>query len=149
MDLLEICDSEYLSLENVKIYFDTYPETNPNMTDSQGKTLLHHICYNPKASMDVFKFVIEKGANMQAVDGMGNLPIHAACYNSNTVIAWEMIKYFIDNDVDICHKNNLGLTPLYVACLNDKTCKVFLRYLVINTVKREKKKSESSTSSED
>jgi ankyrin repeat protein len=143
MDLLEICDSEYLSLDNVKIYFETFPETNPNMTDSHGKSLLHHLCYNKNASMDVFNFIIEKGADIHAVDGIGNLPMHAACYNTNTTVAWEMIKYFIDNDVDICRKNNLGLTPLYVACLNENTCKIFLRYLVLNTVRREKKISES------
>lgn len=145
MDLLEICKSEYLTLENVQLYFESFPDTNPNASDSQGKSVLHHICYNKNASLDVFHFIINKGANIHSVDKIGNLPIHAACYNTNTIVAWEMVVYFVDNNVDVCIKNNIGLTPLYVACLNDKTCKVFLRYLVMNTVKREKKISESSS----
>lgn len=137
MDLLEICSSEYLSLENVKFYIETYPETDPNMTDSQGKTPLHHICYNKNATMDIIEYLVSKGANVNSVDGIGNLPIHAACYNSNVGNALEMVKYFVVNNVNICQKNDLGLTPLYVACLRDNVNKIFLRYLVLTTIEME------------
>lgn len=130
MDLLEICESEYLSLENVMYYFELYPYTDPNMTDYQMKTALHHVCYNVNATIDIVKYLVSKGANIHAQDGIGNLPIHAACCNINEDMSIKLVKYFIKNGVSVKQKNSLELNCLHAACLSEVLSPKLLRYLV-------------------
>ena len=83
--------------------------------DGSGQTPLHHA-----GNVDVAKYLIEKGANIEAKDEDGNTPLNRRaifCVRDNIPAQPEIdiAKYLIDMGAQIETKNFLGETPLHTA----------------------------------
>ena len=92
---------------------------NLNTRDNIGCTLLHVAAQG--ANTEVVRFLVAKGADVNARDDEGNTPLHRAqmlgrnikCLNDRGIA--EISKLFLDKGADINAKNNLGLTSLHLA----------------------------------
>ena len=83
--------------------------------DGSGQTPLHHA-----GNVDVAKYLIEKGADIEAKDEDGNTPLNRRaifCVRDNIPAQPEIdiAKYLIDMGAQIETKNFLGETPLHTA----------------------------------
>ena len=83
--------------------------------DGLGQTPLHHA-----GNVDVAKYLIEKGADIEAKDEDGNTPLNRRaifCVRDNIPAQPEIdiAKYLIDMGAQIEAKNFLGETPLHTA----------------------------------
>ena len=93
-----------------------------NTRNSFEETMLHAAVGrigrgdNLPDSIEVIKFLIAKGLDVNATDKKGNTPLHTTCWGvykdySNL----DVIKALIQNGADINVKNNEGRTPLDIA----------------------------------
>ncbi len=95
-------------------------EKNPKLVDAQftdppfeGALSLLHIAL-AKDHQDVALFLIEKGANVNVMNGEAQTPLHyAAMRNYNTIA-----KALLDHGAKINIKDSSGHTPLDIANLN-------------------------------
>ena len=88
-------------------------------------------------SYNIFKFLIEKGADYLILDKDDNTILHAAAmskHNDSSAIAMFIINKFIkemtnDNGIDINQKNVMGMTPLHIASKsgNNETAKILIQ----------------------
>ena len=90
---------------------------------SRYTTLLHIAAYNPE--VEVLKYLISQGADVNAKDNDGETPLHHTVFNSNI----EVLKYLVSQGVDVNAKNNNGRTPLHLAANFSRDPEV-LKYLV-------------------
>lgn len=96
-----------------------------NPKGNQGFTPLHQACYRDDScqlikfpicdlnSSDIVQLLVECGADVNALDAIGNTPLHVVAKNkpNNTII-----KTLIENHSHLDIKNNEGETPLdYLA----------------------------------
>ena len=89
-------------------------EANPEKAikdfDKEGNTLLHKAAEGGK--IEVVKYLVSKGADVNAKAGNGVTPLHSAVlYNENT----DVIKYLVSKGANINAKNVDGRTPLCIA----------------------------------
>ena len=86
-----------------------------------GVTALHSA---HKLRMDSLEYLMEKGADVTAVDSTGNTVLHAAAWSQRD----EIVMKLIESGVDVNAKNNEGNTALMNACRRDSidVIKVFL-----------------------
>ena len=83
--------------------------TDVNAKDSPGNFTPLHRAAQHNSNVKVLKYLIGKGANINAKTNNNVSPLHlAACWNSNI----EVLKYLIAEGADLHAKNNLGQTPL-------------------------------------
>lgn len=81
----------------------------PTVRDEKGMTLLH---YAVPHCFEIAKFLIDKGANVNAQSEGGYTPLHIACkYQNNDDIIHLLIEH--GADVNLTTKNNI--TPLFLA----------------------------------
>lgn len=73
---------------------------------------LHQAIKN--GNIDEAKSLIEKGANVNAMDKDGYTPLHLASINGHT----EVVKYLFENGANVNAKNSNGNTPLHYASMN-------------------------------
>ena len=80
-----------------------------------NQTPLHIACEND--NKEIVKFLISKGANINAVDYKLNTPLHIACSNNR----YEIIKLLILSGAEImCYDEN-DETPLHKVCKNNNS----------------------------
>ncbi|RTE68952.1 hypothetical protein BHE90_016671 [Fusarium euwallaceae] len=96
-----------LHLTNAAISLVT--EQNVNETSSMGRSALGISCAN--GSAEVVDVLLEKGADITAVDKNGVTPLIAASAAGHT----EVVKLLLEKGADITVANNDGLTPLIIA----------------------------------
>lgn len=79
--------------------------------DDYNRTVLHkvaiHINYLPNM-IDLFKFIIDSGADVNTLDVNEKTPLNILCTNSKTL---EAIKYIVDKGADVNNTNWYGGTP--------------------------------------
>ncbi|MBU1240953.1 ankyrin repeat domain-containing protein [Myxococcota bacterium] len=80
--------------------------TSVNHSDSSGNTLLHHACYY-RASTDVARLLIQRGANINARNRLGYTPLHTCALNgcANT------IRVLLRAGANKRARDKAGLTP--------------------------------------
>ena len=66
---------------------------------------------------EAIKLLIEKGADLNAIDKYGYTALIWACRNNNI----EIVKLLIEKGADINAKNFIGYTALIWACRNNNT----------------------------
>ena len=89
---------------------------NPNyeLTNQFQSSALHSACSStgPDAPK-IVKLLINKGADINAIDNKNQTPLHIACKTGNP----EIIKLLLDNDKDsLKSRDDYGNTPLHLAC---------------------------------
>ncbi|CAB0029347.1 unnamed protein product [Trichogramma brassicae] len=92
-------------------------ESDPNLPNEEGSTALHMICKRDKDDGFVERFFeiigeFEKTVEIDAVDKLGNSPLHLALRFNNNQVAELLIKTGADPTV----ANEEGLTPLHIIC---------------------------------
>lgn len=96
-----------------------------NARDSAGSTpLLESV---KSGSLSVLKRLITLGADVKAVDNVGQNVLHVAAQIGNV----EMIEYILRNDlINVCSETRFCITPLAAARRNkqNETIEVLLRY---------------------
>ncbi len=73
-----------------------------------GFTLLHWACY--WGDMKVVKYLVTRGANINAGKGKEKTPLHIAAYQGD----FKIIKYLISKGADPNTKDDSGNTPLHI-----------------------------------
>jgi len=58
-----------------------------------GRTLLHFACESEKTTLDIVKFLVDKGASLAQEDFVGTTPLLSACSNPNSNIS--IVQYLI------------------------------------------------------
>eukprot|EP00899_Mesostigma_viride_P016556 jgi/Mesvir1/24901/Mv22121-RA.3 len=77
--------------------------------DEKGNTALHDACR--KGCMDVVKYLVAAGANMEARNENGSTPLSLACTSGHL----ETVLHLITNGADVNAKDKDGNTPLHLA----------------------------------
>lgn len=73
-------------------------------------SLLHYVCARTK-DLEVPKYLLEEGLDIEAKDTVGASPLHWACKNRNL----KMFRFLIDNNASVKVQDNAGNTPLHWA----------------------------------
>lgn len=102
-------DDNLLELQNLKDF------RGINIKDRNGLTALHHACKNN--NLEMVEFLLEKGANVHAINRASQTPLYEAITNKNI----EIIKLLLEYGSDINHKDEeCGQTPLLHAYLQHR-----------------------------
>ena len=96
-------------------------DSDPNMPDGNGKTLLHHAAIS--GSLGDVKERLSAGAAVDFRDNDGNQPIHYAALGGFTEIALFLLK----SGADVDAKGHGGRTPLHFSIKSLKTVKALLK----------------------
>ena len=96
------------SVDSVKVFLDADPN-QLSLLDEQHSSFLHIAAqFN---SVEVSKFLISKGININSQDAFGNTPLHISILNHSLIIA----EFLISNGADLSLSNISGLTPIHLA----------------------------------
>jgi len=103
-------------------YLLTQNNVNLNAKGYNNQTLLHTACNNINAlSIEIFKLLIEKHADVNVQDDDNNTPIHRAlyCFDPNDGGDITVLNYLLSQeDVNLNIKGYNGSTLLHTACNN-------------------------------
>jgi ankyrin repeat protein len=86
------------------------------------QTSLHKAISSSHYCEELFKCLVDHGANVAQKDVVGDTPLHLAARSNSPV---EVCKYLIEHGADVNQRNNKGETPLDIAISNDnhEVCK--------------------------
>lgn len=86
---------------------------NVNARTADGKTALHYLAANAPATTrnEIFEFLIQRGADLNALNSEWHTPLHTAIFTRNTSIA----KLLIEHGADISITTPGGKTPKGLA----------------------------------
>ncbi|WP_353283954.1 ankyrin repeat domain-containing protein [Wolbachia endosymbiont (group A) of Lypha dubia] len=104
----------HIAIENNNkniIEFLLSKEVGVNDTDKQGYTPLHYAAWRDR--LEVAKFLIEKGADINAADTStaGKKPMHVAAENNSESV----IEFLLEKGVSVDEADKNGWTPLHYA----------------------------------
>lgn len=85
-----------------------------NKPDNKGSTLVGNCCSLGK--LDLIALLFELGANFNVIDGVGQPAIYLAAMTETNSNKQGLVKYLVEQGVDINIKNKKGDTPLHKAC---------------------------------
>ncbi len=99
-----------------------------------------------KPPIEIIKYLIEKGANVNKLDSDGCSPLHYAIimsldlYNENGKLNNSIVKLLIENGADVNIKNTSNYTPLFLIARNCEDKKIeaiqsIVKYLIENGAK--------------
>ncbi len=103
--------------------------TNIIDADIVGCTHLHFAAEHGYAYIEVIKFLLEKGDNINVTDEDGSTPLHYVAY----MRSWEhekLIKFMIEHGADINATNKFGQTPLHLAVCGVTNCTTTVQLLL-------------------
>jgi len=105
---------------------DTFLSNTSNKTYKY--TPLHLACYNN--NLDMIRFLLEKGLNINASDCNLNTPFHILCKKGYSAILKELFEMKLDINVNA--QNVIGKTGMHYACQNQDvvTIKLLLEHNV-------------------
>jgi ankyrin repeat protein len=99
-------------IEIIEIFIKNGADIN-KLTNNESMTLLHYAVYY-HMNIDIIKFLINKGANINAVGRSGKTIINDAISNNDL----KTVKLLIENGVDLNLPDYIGFKPLHRAMLN-------------------------------
>lgn len=82
-----------------------------NTTDHDGETVLHYVTAKKNQADTIYQYLIEHGADVDAVDNSDNTPLHNAARSKNLLI----VQYLIEKNCEIDPVNQMGRTPFLEA----------------------------------
>ena len=100
-----------------------YDLVNPK--DVRGWTPLHHQCASVSAREEVVKYLLDNGADLQAVTNDGDTPLHLAMRHGGLIVPL-LLK---QDSLDITVKDGLGRNALHLALVYQRNEKYILRFL--------------------
>ena len=85
---------------------------NLDIRDKDGNTMLHHACQNcqRKFPKEVFKFLIDCGADVNAVNNNMETPLHLVCSSK------DLTSLLLRHNAQLDRVDRNGYTPLMLAC---------------------------------
>jgi len=86
--------------------------TDPNkqyMDGTQVFTLLHNASSN--GHFDIVQYLVQNGANVNAIDQTGDTPLHHAALFSNI----QIVRYLVESGAYVNSMDRHGFTPLHCA----------------------------------
>ncbi|KAJ5067186.1 ankyrin repeat ph and sec7 domain containing protein secg-related [Anaeramoeba ignava] len=110
------------------------------------ETPLHFVCQNINGnSLEVIKYLIEKGININEKNKNKETPLHFVCQNINGN-SLEVIKYLIEKGININEKNQDKETPLHFVCqnINENSLEV-IKYLIEKGININEKNKDENT----
>jgi len=109
----------------IEILKETISEFGINATDGDDRTALINSVIENK--IDIIKWFVEEGANINLQDKLGYSVLHYVGQEKLT----DLGKYFLDNGADINIQDIYGNPPLWTAIFNSRnnfeTVKLFLK----------------------
>lgn len=116
------------NLKMVKFLFKKQTEygsiLDVNKSNSEGQSPLW-IAAKVRNALDIVKFLIEKGANVDHADGHGITPVFVASSEGNL----EVLKFLTEKGCDLEKTSASGRTPLWIACKLNRSTEI-VRYLL-------------------
>lgn len=106
---------EYTFLDVIKKCIGLGFDVNEKTSQSQNTAL--HYCLQHEYNTDIVDYLVNAGADMNAININGRTPLFAVC-RSGYVRNYERIKHLVNN---INHQDKNGYTPLMVAAANGNT----------------------------
>ena len=97
----------------VKVFCDMYG-SDVKAVDNDGKTLLHKVA---KRDVAVAKFLISRGANVNAENEKGWTPLHSVAAETTPTNRGDVavVKLLVSAGANMNAKTNDGMTPLHMA----------------------------------
>jgi len=81
-------------------------------------------CAAVSGKLDVLKFLVERGADIDSISDKGSTPVRSACYMSHVSV----VSYLIDLGADISRPNYSGGTCLINAIQSPRLCHLLLEH---------------------
>ncbi len=92
------------------------------------ETPLHRLCARAKPQIDIITMILEKGAEVNAVNSSGKTPVFYCSFSYSVELLNLLVKYGADINIKDKYKNTL-LHDDYINCL-DEHFEEFLRALI-------------------
>ncbi|KAJ6236625.1 serine/threonine-protein kinase tnni3k-related [Anaeramoeba flamelloides] len=103
------------SLEEIK---ESVNSENVGNEDSMGFTALHYVVGREDLTLEILKYIVEIGSDVNAVDEFNKSPIFDLMeINGNP----ELIRYLLEKGVDLNIKDETHCTPLLKICKSEET----------------------------
>jgi len=99
-------------IQTIKQLIESGTDPNKQYTHNH-KTLLHHATMND--NFDIVKYLVEHGANVNAIDWCNATPLQLAASNSNIHI----VKYLVESGANVNYSDEFGYTPLLYAAYDN------------------------------
>ncbi|OCK96451.1 palmitoyltransferase, partial [Cenococcum geophilum 1.58] len=80
--------------------------------DMSRQTALHHACRSSNSCIDLLKVLLHHGADREAEDDQGQLPLHLAAKKGNPAMVLSLVENIEDS---ICKEDKYGKTALHNA----------------------------------
>ncbi|KAG6837373.1 hypothetical protein H0H93_010531 [Arthromyces matolae] len=98
---------------------------DPNLPDENTYTPMHAAA--SYGQIEVLKFLISKGGNVNVTDEDGDTPLY-------TVENIQTAKFLVDNGASIDHRNNEGISPIEHLSEDFPDVSAFLQSLITSTI---------------
>ncbi|XP_026857188.1 cyclin-dependent kinase 4 inhibitor C isoform X1 [Electrophorus electricus] len=90
-------------------------QADPNLRDPIGGLTITHDAARD-GYVDTLQVLVNYGANVNLLDGGGNLPLHLAAREGHL----DVVQFLIQHTTQPFQKNGAGLTPLELASVNNR-----------------------------
>ena len=107
------CNAKEGSIKGVEYFLARGVDINT--TECNGITPFY-AAVEGNADINMLKFLVDKGANVNVKDNIDWTPLHTAAVRSKI----DVVQFLIEKGVDVNVKNSLGRTPLHEAAGSDK-----------------------------
>ncbi|MBD3170229.1 MAG: hypothetical protein GF307_12155 [candidate division Zixibacteria bacterium] len=97
------------NLDQVKELLESNPDLI-NATYNYGQSVMHAAAYS--GHIEIVKYLIEKGADVNARSGQNSNPLHGAAYYGHE----DIVKLLIENGAEVDNPNAYDYRPMLSAC---------------------------------
>eukprot|EP00049_Salpingoeca_infusionum_P007935 m.128129 g.128129 ORF g.128129 m.128129 type:complete len:1073 (+) comp13865_c0_seq1:107-3325(+) len=107
--------AKYGSPDLLTLLLDSAPEDGVNVTDDYQSTPLHFATL--RVNMDCVRSLLQRGANIDAVDKQGETPLHIACIHGRT----QVVSILLGFNANLMSADDSHNTPLHYAAMGGFT----------------------------